>query len=86
MILRVQLVAITFAIPARQVPTIINESNYRSMSPIARRIVARTHDKNPIVIIDLIPLKTKAFLVSIEHTNEDKYKAVIADKYLRCEM
>ena len=80
------MLAITFDIPVRHVPIIIKESNYRSVSPITSKIVAKTQDTKPIVIIDRIPLKTNAFLVSSEQRNEEKYRAVMAPKYLICEI
>ena len=48
--------------------------------------MANTQDINPTVIVDLILLKTNAFLVRSEQTNEERYKAVMADRYLKCEM
>lgn len=44
------------------------------------------HDTNPTLMIDLIPLNTNAFLVSNEHKKDERYNAVIADKYFRCEI
>lgn len=43
-----------------------------------------TQDTSPIDITVLIPLKTNAFLVNKEHIKDDRYKIVMADKYLKC--
>ena len=72
--------------PVKQVPKTINESNYLSIRPITRRKVAKTHDRKPAVIVDRMLLNTNAFLVSKEQTNDDRYRAVIADRYLKCEI
>lgn len=78
--------AITLETPVKQVPNTINESNSRSINPITSRKVAKTHATNPAVIDDLILLNTNAFLVTNEHMNEDRYRAVIAVKYRKWEM
>ena len=72
--------AITFAIPVKQVPTIIKVSKVWSASPITKSTVARTHEINPIDIINRIPLKTNAFFVNKEHINADKYNAEMHDR------
>ena len=48
--------------------------------------MANTQDINPTVIVDLILLKTNAFLVRSEQMNDERYNAVIADRYLKWEM